>query len=138
MSAKKLLHSRSSLNGRGGTFNFLSLVRVFVIGLTVIFVASINVFFSSHEVNKRFHSSLTNEEIDGTTNTFTGLSKSRILRSIAGETTKDLVKRARIDIDKYFPEFKKIHSRLEKKKESGMSKTLIFVKIFHYFSKLLK
>lgn len=98
--------------------NFPNFIRIFIVGLTIIFIAGINVFFSSNVVNKHFHSSLTTEEIDGTKNTFTNIKskeeQSRILNSIADDmqwsTRPDLDKKRTIRImtpNKFFPELKR-------------------------------
>lgn len=98
--------------------NFPNFIRIFIIGLTIIFIAGINVFFSSNVVNKHFHTSLTTEEIDGTTNTFTSIKskvgQSRILNSIVNDmhssTPQDPDTKRTIRIitpNKFFPELKR-------------------------------
>lgn len=98
--------------------NFPNFIRIFIVGLTIVFIAGINVFFSSNVVNKHFHSSLTTEQIDGTTNTFTGVKsqirQSRILNSVADDIQsstrlKHDTKRAfkKINQNKFFPEQEK-------------------------------
>lgn len=78
--------------------NFLNSLRSTVIVFTLLFLFSVSIFLSSsNTLNKRLHTAMLNEEIDGTTNTIYKGHKSIVLNSITSHYSREKFNETRLE-----------------------------------------